>query len=76
MIITVIDPETYENFDAVVESFVERRKGKATPEAARELLKDVTYFGTIDGTYGISRWFSIWCSSLYWRHCTSSFTNY
>ena len=37
--ITVIDPETYENFEAVVESFVERRKGKATPEAARELLK-------------------------------------
>ena len=45
--ITVIDPETYENFDAVVESFVERRKGKATPEAARELLKDVNYFGTM-----------------------------
>ena len=45
--ITVIDPETYENFEAVVESFVERRKGKATPEAARELLKDVTYFGTM-----------------------------
>ena len=30
-----------------MESFVERRKGKATPEAARELLKDVTYFGTM-----------------------------
>ena len=45
--ITIINPETYENFEAVVESFVERRKGKATPEAARELLKDVTYFGTM-----------------------------
>ena len=42
--ITIINPESYEDFEAVVESFVERRKGKATPEAARELLKDVTYF--------------------------------
>lgn len=45
--IQIIDPETYEEFDAVVESFVERRKGKATKEDAEKLLRDVTYFGTM-----------------------------
>ena len=45
----IIDPETYadDKYAEMVASFVERRKGKATPEAARELLKDVTYFGTM-----------------------------
>lgn len=43
----IIDPETYEGFDDMVSSFVERRKGKATEEQAREILKDVNYFGTM-----------------------------
>ena len=42
-----IDHENYENFDEMVSKFVERRAGKATEEQARELLKDVNYFGTM-----------------------------
>ncbi|KGI86572.1 MULTISPECIES: phosphate acetyltransferase [Exiguobacterium] len=46
--LTQYDPATYEDIDTLVESFVERRKGKATPEQARELLSsDVNYFGTM-----------------------------
>ena len=44
---TIIDPETYAEYDAMVAAFVERRKGKATEEQARDLLKDVSYFGTM-----------------------------
>lgn len=43
----IIDPENYDQFDEMVQAFVERRKGKATEEKARELLKDVNYFGTM-----------------------------
>lgn len=45
----VLDPETYpkEEFDKLVLAFVERRKGKNTPEQAIEMLKDVNYFGTM-----------------------------
>lgn len=45
--IQVIHPETYEHLDELVEAFVERRKGKTTEEQARELLKQVNYFGTL-----------------------------
>lgn len=45
--LTVIDPEKYEEMDELVEALVERRKGKVTAEEARELLKDVNYFGTM-----------------------------
>lgn len=46
--LTQCDPATYEDIDTLIESFVERRKGKATPEQARELLtSDVNYFGTM-----------------------------
>lgn len=45
--IQVIHPETYEQLDELVEAFVERRKGKTTEEQARELLKQVNYFGTL-----------------------------
>ena len=45
----VIDPEAYPtaDFDVMVASFVERRKGKATEEQAREILRDPNYFGTM-----------------------------
>ncbi|MGY3778489.1 phosphate acetyltransferase [Isobaculum melis] len=43
----VINPETYSEFDAMVTAFVARRKGKATEEQARTILKDVNYFGTM-----------------------------
>lgn len=45
--IEIIDPATYDKFDEMVAAFVERRKGKATEEQAREQLKDVNYFGTM-----------------------------
>lgn len=43
----IYDPNNYELFDEMVASFVERRKGKATEEKARELLRDKAYFGTM-----------------------------
>ncbi|MFB1082020.1 phosphate acetyltransferase [Jeotgalibacillus sp. JSM ZJ347] len=43
----IVDPASYPEFDALVSSFVERRKGKATEEQAREILLDENYFGTM-----------------------------
>lgn len=45
--IKVMNPATYDKFDEMVASFVERRKGKATEEQAREILRDPNYFGTM-----------------------------
>lgn len=45
--VTIIDPNKYEAFDEMVASFVERRKGKVTEEAARKILLDGNYFGTM-----------------------------
>ncbi|WP_112182236.1 MULTISPECIES: phosphate acetyltransferase [Paraliobacillus] len=45
--VEIIDPNKYEAFDEMVASFVERRKGKATEEAARKMLLDENYFGTM-----------------------------
>lgn len=46
--LTQYDPATFDDIDVLIESFVERRKGKATAEQARELLtSDVNYFGTM-----------------------------
>lgn len=41
------DPENYDKFDDMVAAFVERRKGKATEEQAREILKNNMYFSTM-----------------------------
>jgi len=43
----IVDPANYEGFDALVESFVERRKGKTSEEKARDILLDENYFGTM-----------------------------
>ena len=43
----IIDPETYENMDAMVEKMVELRKGKMTAEDCRATLKKGNYFGTM-----------------------------
>ncbi|QQK08766.1 phosphate acetyltransferase [Miniphocaeibacter halophilus] len=43
----IIEIEKYDEFDALVDAFVERRKGKATREQAVEMLKTVNYFGTM-----------------------------
>src|SRR5690625_119505 len=43
----IINPKQYENFDLMVETLVDRRKGKATKEQAEEMLLDGNYFGTM-----------------------------
>lgn len=45
--VSVIDPENYDDFDGMVASFIDRRKGKATEEQARKTLLDENYFGTM-----------------------------
>ena len=45
--VQIYDPENYDQMDEMVASFVERRKGKATEEQARKILKDENYFGTM-----------------------------
>lgn len=45
--VEILDPNTYADMDALVASFVERRKGKATEEQARKILLDENYFGTM-----------------------------
>ncbi|PBB06377.1 phosphate acetyltransferase [Salimicrobium humidisoli] len=45
--VDIVDPETYGNMDDMVRRFVERRKGKASEEEARDILKDGNYFGTM-----------------------------
>ncbi|MDV7756740.1 phosphate acetyltransferase [Liquorilactobacillus mali] len=46
---SIIDLTSYSNdkFEEMVSAFVDRRKGKNTPEQARKMLKDVNYFGTM-----------------------------
>lgn len=44
---TLLDPDNYPEWDEMVESFVARRKGKATKEQAEKILKDENYFGTM-----------------------------
>ncbi|SDQ12380.1 phosphotransacetylase [Virgibacillus subterraneus] len=43
----LMDPKDFAEFDLMVETFVERRKGKVTAEQARETLLDANYFGTM-----------------------------
>lgn len=45
--IEIYDPQNFDQFDELVASFVERRKGKATEEDARKILLDENYFGTM-----------------------------
>ncbi|WP_100400444.1 phosphate acetyltransferase [Bacillus sp. FJAT-44742] len=45
--VQIFNPKTYVNFDKLVSSFVERRKGKETEESARKKLLDANYFGTM-----------------------------
>lgn len=43
----IIDPSNYEKEDEMVAELVKIRKGKATEEQARELIKQPNYFGTM-----------------------------
>ncbi|ARJ51137.1 phosphate acetyltransferase [Staphylococcus lutrae] len=45
--LNMIQPDTSDLKAALVEQFVERRKGKATEEQAQSLLNNVNYFGTM-----------------------------
>ncbi|WP_281164218.1 phosphate acetyltransferase [Liquorilactobacillus sicerae] len=47
--VQTIDPAAYPatSFDKMVAAFVARRKGKNTEEQARQMLRDVNYFGTM-----------------------------
>lgn len=43
----IIDPTEYEETEAMIQALVERRRGKVSEEEARELVKDVNYFGVM-----------------------------
>lgn len=43
----IIDPEEYDDMDAMVEKMVELRKGKMTEEQVRDALSKSNYFGTM-----------------------------
>lgn len=47
--LTILDPAEYPESDkkAMFDALLERRKGKNTPEQVEEMLKDVSYFGTM-----------------------------
>lgn len=45
--IEIIDPENYDGYEDLVNSFVERRKGKASKDDAYKILKNHNYFGTM-----------------------------
>ena len=47
--LTIIDPTEYPEADkkAMFDALLERRKGKNTPEQIEDMLKDVSYFGTM-----------------------------
>ena len=44
---TIVDPLTYPEFDKMVDTMVELRKGKMTKEECDALLKKSNYFGTM-----------------------------
>ena len=50
----IVDPETYENMDAMVAKMVELRKGKMTEEECRAALKKGNYFGTMLVKMGVA----------------------
>jgi phosphate acetyltransferase len=43
----LLDPSDFPEFNLMAETFVERRKGKATKEEAEKILQDENYFGTM-----------------------------
>ena len=43
----IVNPKEFPEFDLMVETFVDRRNGKATKEQAEKVLLDGNYFGTM-----------------------------
>ena len=74
--IAIIDPASVSYFEELAEKFVERRKGKATLEQAREQLKDVNYFGTMLVYTGRADGLSEWGGAFNCRYSTTSTSNY
>ncbi len=52
--IQILDPVTYEGMDAMVETMVQLRKGKMSPEECRKALSKGNYFGTMLVKMGIA----------------------
>ena len=50
----IIDPETYDKMDEMVDAMVELRKGKMTAEECRAALKHGNYFGTMLVKMGVA----------------------
>ncbi len=50
----IIDPDTYADMDKMVETMVTLRKGKVTPEDARDMLHKGNYFGTMLVKMGVA----------------------
>ena len=50
----IVDPETYEGMEAMVEKMVELRKGKMTADECRAALKKGNYFGTMLVKMGVA----------------------
>ena len=46
-LVEIINPETFEDRQKLVDGFVERRAGKATLEQAESLMNNYNYFGTM-----------------------------
>lgn len=52
--IQIVDPNTFPDFEAMKEKFVDYRNGKATIEDADKLLRDVNYFGVMMVQLGLA----------------------
>ena len=50
----ILDPETYDKMDEMVEAMVELRKGKMTADECRAALKKGNYFGTMLVKMGVA----------------------
>ena len=50
----ILDPATYEGMDQMVETMVELRKGKMSPEECRDYLSKGNYFGTMLVKMGVA----------------------
>ena len=61
--IEIIDPKTYADFDTMVASFVERRKGKVDEEKARTML--LWHYACL---HGQGRWYGQRSSPFYRGH--------
>ena len=67
----IIDPEQYDDIDAMVDEMVTLRKGKMTPEQVRDALSKSNYNVSKDGQGRLS---VRWSDLFYCRYSTSCIT--